>query len=79
MKAPFVNISQAGGSQSFDLARLSKSKDVVDLCPNTLRTYNRAGLNFYRVGKVVFFSKSELEAFIRARAASPGAINPVTC
>jgi hypothetical protein len=49
----------------FDLVRLSKSKEVVDICYNTLREYNRAGLPFYRRGKAVFFSKSELENFIR--------------
>jgi hypothetical protein len=55
-------------SVSFDLFRLSKSKKAVDLCPNTLRAYNEEGLNFYRRGKVVFISKSELEAFIKTRA-----------
>jgi hypothetical protein len=53
---------------SFDLFRLNKSKDVVDICANTLRGYNAAGLKFYRVGKAVFISKSELESFIRAKA-----------
>jgi hypothetical protein len=51
---------------SFDLFRLSKSKQVVDVCANTLRSYNRAGLPFYRHGKAVFISKSELATFIRA-------------
>lgn len=49
----------------FDLVRLSKSKETVDLAPNTLRAYHRDGLPFYRKGKVVFFSRSELAAFIR--------------
>jgi hypothetical protein len=53
----------------FDLFRLSRSKDVVDLCPNTLRAYHRRGLSFYRNGKVVFISKSELASFIRTAAA----------
>jgi hypothetical protein len=51
--------------RSWDLFRLSKSKSIVDLVPNTLRDYNARGLPFYRQGKVVFVSKSELEAFIR--------------
>ncbi len=45
--------------------RLSKSKRAVDICPNTLRSYNKQGLPFYRRGKAVFFSRTELEAFIR--------------
>lgn len=52
-------------SSSFDLFRLSKSKSIVDLAPNTLRGYNRAGLPFYRKGKAIFISKTELAAFIR--------------
>ena len=50
---------------SFDLVRLSKSKKSVDVCPNTIRAYAREGLNLYRRGKAVFFSRAELESFIR--------------
>lgn len=57
------------GPGNFDLARLSKSKQTVDVCPNTLREYHRQGLNFYRCGKAVFFSKAELANFIRTRGA----------
>jgi hypothetical protein len=53
---------------SFDLFRLSKSKVMVDLSPNTLRAYNREGLTFYRQGKAVFVSKNELTEFIRFRS-----------
>lgn len=49
---------------SFDLFRLSKSKQAVDICPNTLRSYNKQGLPFYHRGKAVFVSKLELAAFI---------------
>jgi len=52
----------AGG---FDLIRLSKSKSTVDLAPNTLRQYHKEGLPFYRKGRAVFVSKSELAAFLR--------------
>jgi hypothetical protein len=52
----------------FDLCRLSKSKESVDVCPNTIRAYGREGLRLYRAGKAVFFSKRELESFIRNRA-----------
>ncbi len=51
----------------FGLFRLSKSKRVVDVCPNTLRAYNSQGLPFYKVGKSVFVSYAELESFIRQR------------
>jgi hypothetical protein len=50
---------------TFDLFRLSKSKDEVDLCSNTLRGYFKKGLPFYKKGKAIFVSKSELEQFIR--------------
>jgi len=58
--------TQTQSSAGFDLVRLSKSKQHVDLCSNTLREYNRAGLPFYRRGKAVFFSKNELNAFLRS-------------
>ena len=48
----------------FDLFRLSKSKQVVDVCSNTLRAYNKQGLPFYHRGKAIFVSKSELAQFI---------------
>jgi hypothetical protein len=55
-------------NQSFDLVRLTKAKKTVDLSPNTIRAYARRGLNLYRNGKCVFFSKAELEAFIRSNS-----------
>ena len=58
-------ITNQGGETSFDLFRLSKSKDVVDVCSNTIRSYFKLGLSHYRRGKAVFVSKAELEAFIR--------------
>jgi hypothetical protein len=53
---------------SFDLVRLTKAKKAVDLAPNTIRAYARQGLNLYRNGKCVFFSKTELEDFIRSNS-----------
>ena len=50
----------------FDLFRLSKSKETVDICPNTLRTYHRLGLPFYRKGKAVFISRTDLTDFIQS-------------
>ena len=55
--------------KTFDMFRLSQGKAAVDVCPNTLRAYNADGLPFYRMGKAVFISKTELEGFIRSKAA----------
>ena len=49
---------------NFDLVRLSKAKREVDLAPNTIRHYGRLGLHLHRVGKVVFFSRTELANLI---------------
>ena len=51
-------------NSSFDLFRLSKSKAVVDISPNTLRAYNKQGLPFSHRGKAIFASKSALAKFI---------------
>jgi len=52
----------------FDLIRITKSKDTVDLAPNTIRSLARKGLRIYKAGKAAFFSRSELENFIRTHA-----------
>lgn len=52
----------------FEMVRLSRAKAVLDVCPNTLRSYAKQGLPLYRMGRAVFVSKTELAAFIRARA-----------
>jgi len=52
----------------FDLVRLTKSKETVDFAPNTIRAYAREGLPLYRKGKAVFFSKCELDQFLRGGA-----------
>ena len=49
----------------FGFFRLSKSKLMVDVCPNTPRAYNAQGLPFYKVGKSIFVNYAELEDFIR--------------
>ncbi len=67
MKPALLNTTQ-GEAQSFDLFRLSKSKEAVDISPNTLRAYHEEGLPFYRKGKPVFISRAELAQFIRTRA-----------
>ena len=55
----------------WDLVRLSRSKEILDVCANTLRSYNADGLPFYRMGRAVFVSKTELATFIRARSMAP--------
>ncbi len=60
------NQANTTSETGFDLFRLSKAKEVVDVCSNTLRAYNKAGLPFYRKGKAIFVSKAELAAFIRS-------------
>ena len=57
-----------GSETSFEMFRLSLSKQIVDVCPNTLRSYFKQGLPFYQRGKAVFISKTELAAFIRGKA-----------
>jgi hypothetical protein len=52
---------------NFDMVRLTKAKRAVDLSPNTIRAYSRQGLGLYRMGRAVFFSRAELDAFIRAQ------------
>lgn len=51
-------------NSGFDLVRLTKAKETVDFCPNTIRAYAREGLPLYRKGKAVFFSKAELASFL---------------
>jgi hypothetical protein len=59
--------NSANPTPTFDLFRLSKAKRLVDIHPNTLHTYNKAGLPFYRQagGRAVFISRTELAQFIR--------------
>ncbi len=68
MKATLLKSESEEAQSSFDLFRLSKSKEAVDISPNTLRAYHDEGLPFYRKGKPVFVSKAELAHFIRTRS-----------
>jgi hypothetical protein len=61
-----MHTQSTSSDANFDLFRLSKSKQIVDVCSNTLREYHEQGLEFYRRGKAVFVSKTELAAFIRS-------------
>lgn len=55
--------------EGFDLVRITKAKKIVDVCPNTIRAYGKQGLPLYKCSKALFFSRSELAAFIRDQAA----------
>ncbi len=68
-KSSFI-VGQRAEAAGFDLFRLSRGKDVVDVCANTLREYHRTGLPFYKKRRAVFVSKAELEHFLRANAAA---------
>lgn len=63
-------VTQENVNGGFDLFRLTKSKDIVDVCPNTLRGYFKMGLPFYKRGKAIFVSKTELATFIRGSSAA---------
>jgi hypothetical protein len=53
---------------NFDLVRISKSKERCDLSPNTIRAFAEQGLRLFKHGKMIFFSRSELEQFIRTKS-----------
>jgi len=72
MEAKLVKALQGPPDGGFEMVRLSKSKAAVDVSPNTIRSYSQSGLPLYKLGKAIFFSRSELIAFIRAR----GSIGP---
>ncbi len=61
---------QAASPAQFDLFRLSKAKAIVDLSPNTLRSFHQRGLPFYRSGRIVFVSKADLAIFMRSQRSS---------
>jgi hypothetical protein len=68
MKASALTVEQTPTAESFDLCRISKSKQICDVAPNTIRAYAKKGLRIYRAGKSCFFSKSELINFIKQGA-----------
>ena len=57
-------IASSLSGEGFDLCRVTRSKPTVGLCPNTIRAYEPLGLQIHRIGKVAFFSKSQLAALI---------------
>ena len=49
------------------MVRIAKSKESVDVSSNTIRKFAReGGLRLYKLGKVTFFSRSELINYIRS-------------
>lgn len=55
-------------SSSWNWIRLSHSKKRVDISPNTIRKWERQGyLTIYRVGKLAFFCRSELDQCIKTK------------
>jgi hypothetical protein len=73
MKKQFTDTQDRQPGDSYEMFRISRSKEIVDLCPNSLRKFHQQGLPFYKRGKSVFISKTELTAFIRA-GATKGAV-----
>ena len=54
--------------QSFDMCRITHSKRQCNVSIGTMRKYAREGLKLYKVGKALWFSKTELADFIRSHA-----------
>jgi hypothetical protein len=70
MKSNAVIDVQNNYAPGFDLVRLSKSKQAVDLAPNTIRAFVKQGLRLFKQGKMVWFSRSELAEIIKRQNAS---------
>lgn len=59
-------MQQAAQESSFDLFRLSRAKEIVDLAPNTVRKLVRDhGLRIYWLGRVAMVSKTELAVTLK--------------
>lgn len=60
------NAHDLSSMNSIDLFRISRSKKVADISPNTVRKLHRErGLRIYYSGGASWVSKSELEALIK--------------
>ncbi len=51
----------------FDLVPIEKSKEAVDISPNTIRKYFKQGLKTYKREGVHVFSRSELDRFLKEK------------
>jgi len=47
---------------NLDMVRKTRAKEEIDIDPKTLETW---GIKFYQMGGCIFFSRSEVESFIR--------------
>lgn len=65
---------------SFDLVRITHTKEEVDISTEMIRAYCRQGLRLYKVGKAAFISRTELADFIKSHAiARVRFSSPVQC
>lgn len=62
----------ATSQNSSDLCRITKAKPAVDMSPNTVRMLFGRGLTEYKVGRAVYFSRSELELFVKRKVVLEG-------
>ncbi len=68
-----MTTSVAATSQNTsDLCRITKAKQAVDMSPNTVRMLFGRGLTEYKVGRAVYFSRSELELFVKRKVVLEG-------
>lgn len=53
---------------SFDLVRITRTKQEIGIATSTVRQYVDQGLRLYKCGKAAFVSKAELEAWIKTQS-----------
>lgn len=53
---------------NFEMFRLEHASEEVGVSRSTILNWTKEGLRIYRVGRMAFISKRELEAFIRVRS-----------
>ena len=67
-------IIQKDALRAADMIRIERSKLLLDISPNTIRSYGDEAkygsnrLRIYKVGKATFVSRAEVEQFIRGQA-----------
>ena len=62
--------SKRAPAASAEMVRITKAKAAVDISSNTIRAFQKRGLPLYKIGRATFFSRSDLEAFLRRHVAS---------
>lgn len=59
--------------QEADYFRISKAKETVGLCPNTIRQFIGCGLPFVKLSrKIVLIRKSDIDKFIESEGKAFG-------